>query len=304
MTGWINHRQVEAFHVVMLTGSMTSAGELLGISQPAVSRLIRDLEASVGFKLFQRHGNKIKPTPDAIILHREVDRSIQALSRIERVAESIAQQQMDTLRVTATPGISTVYIGKTVELLTPEYPDIVFNIHTGASAAVVDNLLTQQFDLGIAFFPNDIKGLEIEPLDRIEAVCILPRGHPLSDKSEINVTDLAGVPLVCQAKETQIQYQVLSVFRAANIDPMIKIETNVALTIYKLVESGAGVAIVEPITAKVMGDRPIVIKPFRPAIAFNPGIAYPTHLPRTRVAELFAAHVKQLFHDDFSTVNC
>jgi len=300
---WINHRQIEAFHVVMLTGSMTAAGELLGISQPAVSRLIRELEAKVGFALFQRNGGNITPTPEGRMLHREVDRSMQALSRIESAAEGIAQLKADTLRVTGTIGMSSAFFGRAVQRLEEKYPEVTVTISVDTTPSVVDKLLTHQFDLGVAFFPTDLQGLEIETLNLVEAVCVMPKGHPLADRDEIHVEDLIDVPLVCQEKETQSQYKVLSVFRAAGVEPTIKVEANLALMMYKLVESGVGVAITEPITAQEMAGRPIEIKPFRPAVHFVPGIAFPAHRPRTRIAQDFADLFTELFEADFSKKN-
>lgn len=301
MAGWINHRQVEAFHVVMLTGSMTAAGELLGISQPAVSRLIRELEAKVGFALFQRHGSSITPTPEAGLLHREVDRSIQALSRIESAARSIARLKTDTLRITGTLGLSGAYLSRSIVEVEKEFPEVTVTVSTDTTPSVVNKLLEQQFDVGVAFFSGDVQGLNIELLNPIEAVCILPKGHPLSDRSEIHVEDLDGVPLICQEKETQTQYRVLSVFRAADIEPTVKIEANLALMICKLVSSGTGAAIVEPITAREMESDAFCIKPFRPTLTFEPGIAFPENRPRSKIAESFATHFKRHFAEDFGS---
>lgn len=52
----INFRQIEAFRAVLSTGTMTAAADLMGITQPAISRLIRDLEAEIGIALFERAG--------------------------------------------------------------------------------------------------------------------------------------------------------------------------------------------------------------------------------------------------------
>ena len=57
----IQARQIEAFRAVMLTRSMTGAAEMIGVTQPAVSRLVRDLEAELGLSLFERRGNKLVP---------------------------------------------------------------------------------------------------------------------------------------------------------------------------------------------------------------------------------------------------
>ena len=60
----MNYRQLEAFQAVFRAGSFTLAGKLLFVSQPAVSRLILELEQEIGFKLFERHKNGLQPTPE------------------------------------------------------------------------------------------------------------------------------------------------------------------------------------------------------------------------------------------------
>ena len=85
----INHRQIEAFRAVILAGSVTRAAELLGISQPATSRLLRDLQHGLGLKLFQKAGTGLEPTAAAVTLYTEVERSFVGLERIARTAESL-----------------------------------------------------------------------------------------------------------------------------------------------------------------------------------------------------------------------
>ncbi len=68
----INTRQIEAFRAIMLAGTVTGAAERLRISQPAVSRLISQLESKSKLKLFQRQRQRLHPTPEAIAFYREV----------------------------------------------------------------------------------------------------------------------------------------------------------------------------------------------------------------------------------------
>ncbi|MCP4433148.1 MAG: LysR family transcriptional regulator, partial [Gammaproteobacteria bacterium] len=75
----MNLRQLEAFRAVMITRSITRASELLFVSQPAVTRLINDLESSVAFPLFQRIKKRLHPTPEAHAFYEEVERSFAGL---------------------------------------------------------------------------------------------------------------------------------------------------------------------------------------------------------------------------------
>ena len=85
----INSRQVEAFRATMLTGSVTEAAALMTVTQPAVSRLLRDLQALLKMELFERRGTGLVPTAAAMALYTEVERSFVGLERITAAAEEI-----------------------------------------------------------------------------------------------------------------------------------------------------------------------------------------------------------------------
>jgi DNA-binding transcriptional LysR family regulator len=96
--GAMNLRQVEAFRTVMMTGKMTAAAELMAITQPAVSRLIRDFEFATKLRLFDRRGNQLTPTQEALTLMQEVERAFIGLSRIKAFAEEVRHQNAGMLR--------------------------------------------------------------------------------------------------------------------------------------------------------------------------------------------------------------
>ena len=66
----LNLRQVEAFQAVFQTNSMTAAADLMGVTQPAISRLIRDLEAEIELRLFERSRGGLLATPEAVALYQ------------------------------------------------------------------------------------------------------------------------------------------------------------------------------------------------------------------------------------------
>src|SRR5689334_5360595 len=77
-----NLRQVEAFRAVMLTGSATAGAAFMGVTQPAVSKLLRDFQHHLKLKLFERRGTGIAPTAEAVTLFGEVERSFIGIERI------------------------------------------------------------------------------------------------------------------------------------------------------------------------------------------------------------------------------
>ena len=99
----ITFRQIDAFKTVVQTGTVTESARMLGISQPAVSRLISDLESEIGFKLFARSGRNLKATPEALLLVEEVRRALSGLEQIKLTASAIKRFKPAQLRLISTP---------------------------------------------------------------------------------------------------------------------------------------------------------------------------------------------------------
>jgi len=102
----VNQRRVEAFHAVMLSGSITSAAEKLGISQPAVSRLISDFEHEIGMKLFSRAGGNLSPTEDARSLLDDVEFFFRGLDGVYQAAQDIKAMRKGVLRLGVMPNLA------------------------------------------------------------------------------------------------------------------------------------------------------------------------------------------------------
>ena len=102
----LSQRSLEAFRAVMRTGTVSAAAEELAISQPAVSRLIRDLEDRLDLSLFGRRGGRVVATREAHELWTEVERSFIGLGAIERAAAQIRQGYRATLTIAAAPAIA------------------------------------------------------------------------------------------------------------------------------------------------------------------------------------------------------
>jgi DNA-binding transcriptional LysR family regulator len=90
----INSRQIEAFRALMLAGTTTAAAEVMRVTQPAVSRLLADLQAALKLTLFDRRGTRLVPTSEALALYDEVQRSFVGLDRIAAVACSRSLREL------------------------------------------------------------------------------------------------------------------------------------------------------------------------------------------------------------------
>ncbi|RZM04112.1 MAG: LysR family transcriptional regulator, partial [Variovorax sp.] len=131
-------RQLEAFRAVMTWQTVTRAAEALHVSQPAVTRLIADLEESVGFLLFSRIRGRLYPTAEGQALYEEVERSLLGVERIARTAEEIRSLQRGTLQIAAAPVLALSFLPRAIAEFLGDHTDIRISLANHSSRTVLD----------------------------------------------------------------------------------------------------------------------------------------------------------------------
>lgn len=294
----LNLRQVEAFRAVFQTNSMTGAAALMGVTQQAISRLIRDLEAELDLPLFDRQGRRLLATPDAVALNREVQRSFHGLDRIARAAQELRRKRTGALSIAASGAPSFYCLPEIINRFRLEWPGVLLSLNVLSSADVLDTVALQHHDLGIGDVPSTAPGVDIESLPVLNFVCVLPAGHALTQKRVIRPQHLDGVPLLMISQASQQHHRILRTLREADITLDIVFEASNGGPICALVAQGAGVAILDPITAAAHRRDGVVLRRFAPTVTYELKIVYPANRPRTDRARAFA----EMVHGDLAAL--
>lgn len=282
----MNQRQLAAFRMVMRHGSITEAARALGVSQPAVSRLIADLEASVGFPLLHRPGGKAVPTREAHEFFQEVERMFYGLDRLSLVAEDIRTLNRAFCRVASMPMVSFEIVPQTMKGILKRHKgfDINHDVHT--SPRILDLLASRQIDLGIAQTDPGREDVEVIVAYRTNCVCVMAPDHRLATRRKITPTDLADEPMVALNFRTVTYSYLMRCFADAAVAPKIVAETQPSYSACSLAALGVGIAVVDPITPGIFGDRVRVV-PFSPAVPFDYQVLKPAGTPMSRATQAF-----------------
>lgn len=259
-------RQIEAFRAVIETGSMTEAGKMLAVSQPAISRQIRDLEERFGINLFIRHSGRVEPTKDALALHIEVERCFIGIEQMVKFASDLGEFRRHRLRIVSTVGHSYFLMPQVISEFNKQFPEVTISLRSGSSPEVVELIDKGQGDIGFALLSLETPGVEIEQLPEAELVCVLPRTHPLTKKKKILVEDLAGEPLLLISENSLMRKRLLQTFETAGISPQVIMDSTYTGPICSLVSKGMGISILDQLTANAYADHDIEIRPFSPSI--------------------------------------
>ncbi len=280
----MKHRQIEAFRHVILTGTTTAAAEALSVTQPAVSRLISDLEIELKFKLFERLRGRLEPTEDAMRFFRSVEQVYVGLSELELAARQIRASEPNDITICATPAISTYVLPRAISLFRHEFPKVGVRIENVTSTEIASSLKCQRADIGISHAFPEVTGVTQETLVETSHVCALPEHHPLTAREIIGPADLEGQNVIRILPVGMVNWEQT---KRTLIEAGVNFQSNLGIqsshTGYSLVAEGLAVALIEPFAAHLWEKNGVVTRPFVPELRYRYVVAYGSNSAETAV---------------------
>lgn len=289
----MNFRQIEAFRTVMLTGSMTAAAARLHTSQPNVSRTIAQLEAEIGYELFDRLPGRVLATRGGEALYKEVERAFVGLDSVQEAARGIREMGAGTLRVAAAASVSVTAIPGAIRRFSERYPSVRVVVDSSESTTIANWVATRHCDVGFVAYVADKPGVEASVIHTEHAVCIMPAGHPLARKKRIVAADLHGERFISLPSGRPSRATIDAAFPQDG--RIMALETTFASTICAMVSEGLGLSLVSPIVSRVMNVPGVVTRPFKPDVPYTSYMLLPQLAPRDMHASYFISCMRSAF---------
>jgi DNA-binding transcriptional LysR family regulator len=286
----LSPHQLDVFHAVASTGSITGAARLLNVSQPGASRSLADLEREIGFTLFVRDKKRLTITPEGSDFYEEVTRSHTGLDRLARIACEIRELRRGRLRIAAMPALCFGMVPNAIKEFMNQHPSLTISFEAQMSREVIERVANQHVDVGIAQVPSDYPDVTIHSSFRSDCVCVLPADHPLCSKEVIEPADLKGQPFVALPPQTFAGRQLDRVLADANVRLVPRIDALASFAACALVAEGLGISVVDPFTASFAEQR-LCRKTFVPTINFGFRLVYPARRTMSQAARALLSHL-------------
>ncbi len=189
----MNLNQLRVFCEVVERNGFTRAAEALYLTQPAVSRQVRELERYYGVELFEQIGKRIFPTEAGTTLYNYARQVFHTLDDLEVELNQIKGLKAGHLRIAASATAGTYLLPPLLGRFKKKYPGVEVTLEIHNSQQVEQRLLQyQQLDLGVTERPVLEDALFSEPFDTDELVVIVSPDHPLANRGEISSNELRG----------------------------------------------------------------------------------------------------------------
>lgn len=238
-------RQLEVFCMVMRCGTVTGAAQMLNISQPALSQILKHAEDQLGFKLFTRVRGKLVPTQEAEELYPESERIFAEIGALRRRTMDMRFGRTGLIRIAASAPPAMAIVPKAFSAFRDVHPEVVVRSLIAPLDNVVEMVRSGDAPIGIVMNNTPQHGIQVETLGNAALICIMPDDHHLACKDTIGFADIRNEPLISYRIDTLPGQLLASAAEAENsaFNPVIEID--ISITALPFVRDGFGVAIVD-----------------------------------------------------------
>ncbi len=239
----MNLHQLWIFCEVAEASNFSTAAEKLHLTQPAVTMQIKNLEDFYEMKFFERIGKKVLLTDEGKVLF-DLATQILTLSRgAEEALADLKGLSRGTLRIATSFSFADYYLPSLLKAFHEKYPKISIKISAGNTSQIIEDTLHFKNDIAfVAYHPGNNKLVVREFVSDI-LLAIIPNQHKLAGRESITLNELNGEPLILREPGSSKRRMVDETFRKKRISPLIVMESASTSAIKKMVESGAGIAI-------------------------------------------------------------
>lgn len=263
----ITIRQIQSFLNVAALGSFTRAAEKMHTMQPALSQQIRDLEAELGIRLFDRTTRRVDLTEAGAEFRNIAAKVIEDLESAIRNAHELAERKRGRVIIAAPPLLAAAIVPHAIADFRNNYPGIEVRLVDARTEQIVENVRSGQVDCGIGTFHAGEEGISTTLLARDSLMVFCASDHPFAQRQTINWRELEGLPVITLTRDSGIRLLVEVGFETSRIRLIPVYEVAQITTALALVEAGLGVTVLP--TYAWAGARGMNIA----ASALIPGIA-------------------------------
>ncbi|AIF66508.1 DNA-binding transcriptional regulator, LysR family [Terribacillus saccharophilus] len=292
-------RVLRYFLTVAREGSITKAANFLHVTQPTLSRQLKDLEEDLGKKLFIRRSHSIALTNEGILLKKRAEEIIYMTDKLKTEFSSMKETVSGDVYIGGGETDAIRHIARIVKELQISYPNVRYHLYSGNEEDVTDRLDRGMLDFGILIEPADLSKynhLKIPAKDLWGVV--MRKDSPLAEKATIQAEDLFSLPLICSR---QVMNQTYSKNEFAdwfgeNLDKLNVVTTyNLAYNASILVEEGIGYAITLDKIVNTSEESNLCFKPLEPRLESGLNLVWKKHQVFSAASDLFLHAIQAKF---------
>ena len=277
--GLLSLRQIEVFHAVMQSRSITGASKVLNVSQPALSRTIRRIEDILGIALFLRDRNGLVPTSEALEIQAEIDPLMRQLAGVGTQIGRIARGETAVFRIGSTASVARALVPQALRDLSVAVPGIELFFDVLPVDQIEDYLISGRGEAVVTIATSNHPLIATELVGKADLVACIPKANRLAEKNLIKATDLEGADFVAFAAGGAHQRVVDGFLSRAGVKVNTRAVARFSDTALALANEQMGLVLVDYLTTLGPVGSNLVIRPLHDAPHFRISVLWNRRRP-------------------------
>lgn len=295
-----NLKHLQHIVTVAKLGSITAAAQACNISQPALSNIIKEYEALLGFQIFLRNRSKgVAVTPSGRKLLRMARDLLEDAKRYQTYATGLTETLSGSLDIACYTPLTPYVFPLLLSNLQAKHPEIDLDVREGDMAEIFDYLRSGAVDVAITYDMYVDEGMRFEPFAEIVPQVALRSDDPLAKKEFIRISDIANRPMIVLDLPS-VETFIRGFLRSGGADPSISFRVKSPQMMSALVGAGAGFAIffISPLnTVNIDGSLITFIPLENHSVTLNIGAVMPAHLSETGLILAFLESCRDIIRE-------
>lgn len=287
-------QQLEYFCVVAKTEHFHKAAELLNISQPALSRSIKKLEAELGISLFERVGRSVKLNKFGYAFLKRVENGLNEISIGVQEINQLKNPYTGTVSIAFLQTLGISILPEIVRDFSEQYPHVEIQLYQNNILPSIQQLLDREVDLCLITAVTGHPGINWQSLFDEELFLYVPTNHRLAERSSVSLSEIGKENFIAFKKEMGMREVINNFCEEAGFTPVIKFEGEDVPTLAGLVSAGLGITII-PEFAGIISGKVKKVSISEPYCHREIGLAWLKGNTLTPSGDLFRKCVIELF---------
>lgn len=285
-------RVLRYFLEVAREENITRAAERLHVSQPTLSKQLKDLEAELGKRLFVRSNYSVKLTDEGMLLRKRAEDILDMVDKTAGEFKALGEIAGGDIRIGCAESDGVKYLARCARTLQEQYPRIRLHLYSGNTEDVSERLDRGLLDFAVLAQEVDLSKynyLEVPYADRWGLV--MRKDSPLVRKEAVQMEDLLGLPLICSRQGITEDFPK---WFGEKVDRLNIVATfNLAYNAGILVREGMGYALSFDKLINTGSDSALCFRPLMPALETKLYLVWKKYQVFTRVAEVFLKQLQE-----------
>lgn len=268
-------RHLEYFLEVARNQSFTKAAEKLYITQPTISKTIRNMEDEWGVTLFYRQGKRIELTDAGHIMYQQAQQMVDSFQRVSAELEDLMNLKRGHLRIGLPPMVGSSFFPEVIGQFHRDYPKITIQLIEDGAKKVEADVESGQTDIGVAVLPVNKDVFHYYSFVKEKLNLLVHPSHRLAGRDHVHLNELANEAFVLFREDFTLHDRIIRECVSAGFEPRVVYESSQWDLISGMVAANLGIALLPETICKEIDSSRVTILPLdNPSIPWQLGMIW------------------------------